>query len=240
MDYKSKFYSKYYSTHTKTLYGEASISELKKQSIFWKYYYKEFLTEDPESTILDCGCGNGLFVQWLQHMGFKNTYGIDISPEQVEIANQHGIKNITHADLFDFLKTKQTVYKVIFLSDVIEHFNKEEIISLLELVYNALKQGGSVIIKTPNGESPFAGRYRWGDFTHEVIFTWSSLNQLSKVTGFREVIFKPAGSVPHGLKSAIRYFLWKFIETFLRLYIIVETGQKKGIFTQNIIACGVK
>jgi len=240
MDYRTKFYSKYHSTHTKILYGEASFDDLREQSIFWEYYYKDFLTKDSEATVLDLGCGDGLFVYWLQHMGYKNSYGIDISSEQVEIAKKLGIENITHADIFEFLNNKKGVYDMIIARDVIEHFKKDELLSLLELVYSNLKEGGRFIIKTPNGESPFTGRYRWGDFTHEVIFTWSSLNQLFKVTGFREVKFKPAGPVPHGLKSAVRYFLWKCIETFLRFYIIVETGQKKGIFTQNIIACGVK
>ena len=129
---------------------------------------------------------------------------------------------------------------MVFLRDVLEHFKKDEILSELEVVYNALKVGGRIIIQTPNGESPFAGRYRWGDFTHETSFTWSSLNQVLAVTGFREVKIKPAGPVPHDLKSAVRYFLWKCIETLLRFYIIVETGQKKAVFTQNIIAYGVK
>ena len=64
---------------------------------------------DDNDVVLDLGCGNGGFVYWLQHMGYKNSYGIDISPEQVEFANRLGIKNIIHAELFEFLRYKESV-----------------------------------------------------------------------------------------------------------------------------------
>jgi hypothetical protein len=97
-----------------------------------------------------------------------------------------------------------------------------------------------IIIQTPNAENPFGGRYRYWIFTHEIAFTRSSLNQLLRVAGFQMVDFYPTGPVPKGIKSLVRFLLWKVIETILRFYMLIETGSGEGIFTQNIICVAKK
>jgi hypothetical protein len=54
------------------------------------------------------------------------------------------------------------------------------------------------------------------------------------------VDFYPTGPVPKGIKSLVRFLLWKVIEIILRFYMVVETGSGEEIFTQNIIAGGRK
>jgi hypothetical protein len=71
-------------------------------------------------------------------------------------------------------------------------------------------------------------------------FTRTSLSHILRVTGFGRINFYPTGPVPHGLKSAIRFFLWKIIEMILRFYMVVETGSGEGVYTQNIIAVAEK
>lgn len=240
MNYREKLYSIYVSTHISRLYGESSIDGIKKQFPVWRRYYGRFLLQDKSASILDIGCGDGGFVYYLKNLGYENSSGIDISPEQVEIARNLGIKDVKCADILGFLRDKKDTYDVIFARDVIEHFTKEDIIELLEVVFNSLKPCGVVIIQTPNGESPFGGRYRYGDFTHEIAFTRSSLNQVLMMAGFEKVDFYPVGPVPKGIKSTVRFLFWKVIEWLLRFYMLVETGDSRGIFTQNIIAVAVK
>ena len=240
MDYREKLYSTYVSTHTAHLYGEATLEGIRRQFPVWKSYYGRFLPKDKAAEILDTGCGNGGFLWWLQQIGYKNSSGIDISQEQIQIARGLGIKNVECADLIGFLGSKQGYYDVIFVMDVIEHFNKNEILGILKLTFDSLNSGGEVIIQTPNGESLFSGRLGYGDFTHEVIFTKSSLNQILQATGFKDTEFYPMEPVPKGLKSAVRYLLWKGIETILKFYMAIETGSFSGIFTQNIIAVAKK
>jgi len=43
------------------------------------------------STILDMGCGTGIFLFFLQQAGFKNLYGIEIHKESAEIAQKRGL-----------------------------------------------------------------------------------------------------------------------------------------------------
>ena len=91
------------------------------------------MPEDKKAEIIDLGCGNGGFVYWLQQIGYQNAEGIDISAEQIEAGQKLGIKNIRQADIKEFLITQlPNNYDVIFMRDILEHFNKEEILDVLE------------------------------------------------------------------------------------------------------------
>ena len=240
MNYRDKIYSRYISSHTKNLYGDISLDEIKNQFLIWQSYFGSFLPKDKEALILEIGCGNGGLVYWLQKSGFKKTEGVDISKEQFEESKKFNIKNIYQDDLKNFLKNRENIYDVIFMRDIIEHFNKEEILEILELVNCSLKEGGKIIIQTPNAEGPFGGRYRYWDFTHEISFTEGSICQVLLVSNFGKIRIFPTNPIIHGFKSFIRFILWRIIELILRFYLLVETGSGKGIFTQNLIAVAEK
>lgn len=235
MNYRDKFYSKYVATQTSQLYGEANLENIKKQFVVWQKYFGRFLPENKNAKIIELGCGNGGFVYWLQSLGYTNARGVDISGEQVKTAEKLGIKNIIKADLMIFLGKKEEKYDIIFMRDVLEHFNKDEILEILDLVSQSLNIGGKVIIQAPNAENLLNGRLRYGDFTHEISFTESSMRQLLSIGGFSDIEIYGAEPVVHGFKSFIRYCLWKCIKHCLRIYLLIETGSGKGIFTQNII-----
>lgn len=239
MNYKEKLYSKYVSTHTSYL-GEITIENIKKQFPTWKFYYSKFLPKDKNAKILDVGCGKGGFVYWLQQISYENSFGIDISKEQIILAKRLGIKNIKQADLFKFLRDKKESYDVIFARDILEHFKKEEILNILKLFYNSLKQKGKVIIQVPNAEGPFGTHYLYSDFTHELAFTERSLNQIFKSVGFKEIYCYPTPPPNIGTISRCRFLLWKLIECLLKFYTLIETGSSKGFFTRNIICVAIK
>lgn len=235
-NYREKIYKKYRSVHTIHLYGEENINDIKKRFSAWEYYFLKFLPLDKNVKILDLGCGNGGFVYWLQSIGYINASGVDISEEQVEKAKKLKIDNVFQGNVFNFLTDKKNEYDIIFARDLLEHFDKEEILNLLELIYKSLKNEGILIIQTPNAEGPFAGKYRYADFTHEISFTQSSIRQICLSIGFKNVDVYSQSPVIHGLKSFIRFILWKFIEFCLRIYLLSETGQRGGVLTQNLIA----
>lgn len=240
MSYREKFYSKYVSSQTSIIYGEQNLDSIRRQFLFWQNYFGKFLPKNKSVKILDIGCGNGGFVYWLQELGFNNVIGIDMSEEQVEVAKKLEIKNIIQSDSRIFLEDKKEVYDIIFGRDVLEHFNKEEIIDVLDIIYGSLKQGGQFICQTVNAENLLWGRLRYGDFTHELAFTKESISQIFRVIGFKNIEVYSQPPIIHGLKSFVRYCLWKCIEYCLRFYLLIETGSHKGISTQNIIATAKK
>lgn len=239
MNYRNKLYSKYVSSYTAEAYSRENLESIKKQFSVWTTYFGRFLPKDKNLKIVDLGCGSGGFVWWLGGLGYKNAIGVDISEEQVGLAQELGI-NVLKEDIRNYLSDKQEEFAIIFGRDIFEHFTKDEVLGVLDLIYQALKNKGSVVIQTANAENLLWGRLRHGDFTHELSFTERSIRQLFLASGFKEVKVYPQPPVVHGSKSLIRFFLWNIFELLIKFYLLVETGSAKGIFTQNIIAVGIK
>jgi len=186
--------------------------------------------------ILDLGCGQGHLVQFLKRQGFSNVKGIDISAEQIEIAVSRGL-DAEVADVFEFLPGQEAAFKAIFAVDVIEHFTKEEIISLLRLIHRSLKDSGKLILQTPNGQGLFPLQVIFGDITHMTIFTPDSLEHILKFGGFDHVRFFETGPVPKNINGAIRLILWRFIKIIANALRMIECGKTQKIWTENMICC---
>jgi len=240
MDYQQKLFHKYVTNQALIFQGKFNIHEVKKQFPAWDRYFGRHFPKDKNSRVLDIGCGYGGFLYYLKDLGYTDCLGIEVSQEQVDLAGQLGITNTKKADLREFLQGKDGKYDVIFARDVLEHLPKEAILDSLALIYNALSPEGVFIMQSPNGESPFSGRYRYNDFTHEVAFSLKSLSQIFTQVGFKKFEFYPTSPVIHGVKSFVRFLLWKMVEIIPRLFILIETGEKAGIVTQNIIAVAKK
>lgn len=238
--HKDKFFEKYLSTHNAQLYGRANLEDTKKQFPAWEGIFRRFLPENKESEIVDLGCGNGSFIFWLKECGYRKAQGVDLSAEQIEEGERLGIQDLVEQDLRDFLKDKKKFFDVVFLRDVLGHFEKKEIPEVLDLAYRSLQEGGLIVVKVPNAESPLSGRLRYGDFTHDVNFTGTSLRQLLLIAGFREISVYSLRPVIHGFLSFARYILWLGIESVIRFCRLVEAGSGQGIFTQNIVAVAKK
>lgn len=171
--------------------------------------------------------------------GYTKVRGIDVSQEQVSAARVLGIKGVEQGNLIEVLDGIESGSQdVVVTFDVIEHFTKQELVFLVEKIKQVLRPKGRWIIHTPNGESPFAARMRYWDFTHETVFTRTSLSQMLMAYGFNTVRCYEDKPVAHGLKSFIRYLLWALIRSMLLLYIAAETGEldRQAIFSQNFIA----
>ncbi len=240
MDCKDEFYSKYFSAHILHRKGEATLDIFRQRSAAWQKNFGRFLPKEKNAKIIDVGCGNGALVWWLQQIGFSDAEGVDISSEQIEIAQRLGVNNVKQADLRTYLKAKTCFYDIIVLRDVIEHFRKEEIIEILEICYSSLKNTGKIIIQVPNAESPFFGRIRYGDFTHEIAFSSSSLSQLLNIIGLTNVQFYATARTINGVRSIIRFLLWKAVEAFYKFLLYAEIGSGHRIVTQGIIAVAAK
>jgi len=233
------FFEKYRTTQLNQLYGKEDIGSIEAGFKAWDWYYGAMLPKDKSSKIVDLGCGIGGFAHWLRSLGYVNVTGVDLSRENCDYAAALGIAGIIHSDLGQFISGNGG-YDVVVMRDVLEHLNKDEILSVLSGIHQALNPGGTLIIQVPNSESLFGSKHRYWDFTHEISFTSSSLRQLLLVTGFSSVAFTETGPVPHGLKSFARWVAWQGIRTLIMLYMLVESGISKGIYTQVLIACAKK
>jgi 2-polyprenyl-3-methyl-5-hydroxy-6-metoxy-1,4-benzoquinol methylase len=240
MSYKDSFYTKYFSTHILPRKGEITLKEFDQWFSYFHDRWSRYFPKDKGINIVDVGCGNGALLWWLQRSGYMNSQGIDISAEQVELCRTFGVENVHQYDMREFLAKQEDCFDIIILKDVIEHFMKSEIIEILVSCYSSLRNNGRVIIQVPNAEAPFFGRIRYGDFTHEVAFSSTSLSQVLYVVGFSKIQCYSTEPSFNNLKSLTRFVLWKFVEAFYRFLLYTETGSGRRIVTQGIIAVATK
>ena len=238
MTFKDRFYRNYTSTHIAGRKGEATLEGFQREFPTWDKHFGRLLSPDHGSRILDVGCGRGGMVYWLQQRGYRNASGIDLSAEQVETARRLGIPNVQQAEVREYLAARRGHYDALVLRDVLEHFTRDDIVEVLELCRSAIRPGGVLIVQVPNAESPFFGRIRYGDFTHELAFSISSVTQLFNVVGFEDPRVYPTDPAIAGVRSLVRSVLWAGVKAFYRLLLFAELGRGRWIFTQGLIAVG--
>jgi SAM-dependent methyltransferase len=242
LDYRSRIYEYYVHSRLESL-APPDTESVRREGVFLQRLVRRHFPPNRDARILDLGCGYGSLLYHARQAGYVNAVGVDRSPQQVAEAKRLGITGVTEGDILEYLRsTASGSQDVILTFDVIEHFTRDELLPLVDEVHRVTKEGGRWIIHTPNGESPFSNRIRYGDLTHEQAFTRTSLGQLLLSTGFRSVECYEDAPVIHGVPSAVRFAAWKAIRTMLRLYLAAETGNsgRSAIFTQNLLAVAVR
>ena len=220
---------------------EITRGEIEKSFPIWDRQYKEHLPPDRSAAIIDIGCGSGGFVHYLRQAGYNRAAGIDISQDQVAASRLLGISGVSRGEFRVYLSSHPSGYDAVIARDVIEHFSKEEALELMVMIREALSANGVCLIQTLNAESPFWPRYRYGDFTHEMSFTASSIRSALLLAGFREAASFPVPPVfQYSLNSAVRVILWKGIEFVWRTALLAESGSVRGIITGNLITVAYK
>ena len=240
--YRSRIYEHYVHLHRNALAPE-TLEGLAPRATTLRRLVRFFFPIQRDAQIVDLGCGLGALVYFAREAGYKNIRGVDVSPDQVAEAKRLGIPDVTEGDLLTFLAALPDCSQDLVIAfDVIEHFTKDELLVFVDEVHRVLKLGGSWVIHAPNGESPFVGTIRYGDFTHEQAFTRASLSQLLLASSFSRCEFFECGPILHGIKSALRVVLWRIIRMLLRLWLAAETGDtgKGAIFTRNFFAIAYK
>jgi len=235
MNYRERCYKTYITTRWQYAHS-LSKEEYGLYAKVSKKRFEAFLPENKEAKIIDIACGSGHFLYFLQKEGYTNTLGIDLSEELIEIAQKMCVKNLQKADLFEFLPDNPQSFDMVIANDIIEHFKKEEVLKFLDIVYQALRPGGQVLLSTPNPQSLFGAKVVFIDFTHEQGFTPSSLSQVMRVCNFQDVTIYGEKPIVHDFRSAVRAGLWWCVEKLLKAYVTIEQGTGRGMWNrQNIL-----
>ena len=234
MNYRERCYQTYVSTKWQYTHSLTK----KEYNLFSKVSEKRFkgiVPEDKDAKIIDAACGTGHFLYFLQKEGYTNTLGIDLSEEQLEMAAKMGVENLQKADLFEYLPQHPQNFDMIAANDIIEHLKKDEVLKLLDLIYQSLKPGGQALIATLNTQSLFGNTTLFCDFTHEQGFTPKSLSQVMRVCNFQDVVVYGEKPIVHDLRSAVRAGLWWCTKRLLKAYLTIERGTGRGMWKHDNI-----
>lgn len=169
------------------------------------------ITNRPK--LLDLGCGNGSFSNFLAKQGFEVT-GIEESASGIAQA-QHAYPNchFKQGSIYDLdLTDLSQAFDIVLSAEVIEHlvFPRE----LVRVARQCLRPGGTLIITTPyhgylkNLSLALTGKMD-GHFTvlwdggHIKFFSVDTLKKLVVSEGFTDPQFRFAGRLPYLWKSMI-------------------------------------
>lgn len=240
-DYRKKLFQSYASTHVKFIRMDERI----QAHLEWyhRYLSENYLTyinpyDRNLTKILEIGCFRGYLLSTLSSLGFKNLSGIDLSPDDIKIAEQIvPDAQLTCIDANHFLDSHKELYDVIILKAVLEHICKNDVMPLLNKLKQHLTPTGIVIVDVPNMDWLFAPHERYMDFSHEIGFTPESLYQVMSNV-FSDVKISAVDSVyPSSLKDSIKQKFARFILSKL-LYWADPQGASASIWARSIIGVG--
>jgi 2-polyprenyl-3-methyl-5-hydroxy-6-metoxy-1,4-benzoquinol methylase len=144
-----------------------------------------FVGDRAPGTLLDVGCGHGVFLSVMAKRGWTVT-GVDFDPAAVEAARtEHGLD--VHVGTVDTMVDRGMSFDVVTASHVVEHV--PDPVSFLAQCRRLLRPGGRVVLKTPNAASLGARQYgrAWRGLEpprHLHIFTAAALEACARRAGF--------------------------------------------------------
>lgn len=198
MEVLPEFYEKYLPEHEIRQYGFRPLPIQAKP--FFKYFPLK------KGTLLDVGCGDGIFLKYAQEAGFTVT-GLDFDEKCIKTAKENrGIKNVYKLSLDDFADEclkKNLKFDVICFFEVLEHQDKPK--GFLGEVCSLLNEGGYIVGSVPNRERFLAGLERKlingtrhpeeGDYPPPHLTYWSKdvLKSFVSNFGFDQIEFHTSG-----------------------------------------------
>lgn len=155
--------------------------------------YAEFFASGP---VIDIGCGRGEMVELLNDQGL-DAYGIDSNFAMVELCRAKSLK-VFQADLFEHLEgLEPNSMGGIIANQVVEHLPPKRVLDLLRTAGTVLREGGRLVLETPNPTSLFALAQNWvRDPTHVWLVHPDTLGFMASVAGLDVVEVRFGSPVP--------------------------------------------
>lgn len=175
--------------------------------------YRPYLPGNKEAAILDIGFGDAWFMAACLKLGYTNISGAEFAPENRPYLKDWPVKlHKIEREIGDFLAGHAGEYDFIHLSHVIEHIPKYSLLWIIDALYQALKKGGTLFLRTPNMEGPCANSTYYVTLSHEYGFSGANLRSLLSVGGFDDIRFHPSCR-PRNMRQQFGSWLrWPFIQ----------------------------
>jgi 2-polyprenyl-3-methyl-5-hydroxy-6-metoxy-1,4-benzoquinol methylase len=223
-EYRKRIYGAYVS-HFQNSTSTFDEEQSHRWGAAYDYYFRGWMPNDKEVSIIDVGCGGGKLLYFFKQRGYTNVSGVDISAEQVTLARQV-CRHVHEDNVLKFLQAHPNTFDLITGLDIIEHLHKDEVLRFIDGSFLALKPGGRIILQTLNAESPWCSAVRYGDFTHEGCFTPNLLRSLLEGSKYSDVLAREQCPIPLGYSiiSTLRFIVWQGMRQIFKFCNMVETG----------------
>ena len=116
------------------------------------------------SSILDLGCGTGLFGLEIKKY-CSNLEGIDLSSKMIEEAAKHNVYNtLKHIDIIEYLSTSELDFNYFISTDVFIYIG--ELSDIFRLIKSRNKRSGKLIFSTEHTEASGFQLEKSGRYSH--------------------------------------------------------------------------
>ena len=189
-------------------------------------------TRRTSLAVLEVGFGNGQFLGWCRQRDMA-VCGVETNPALLARARAAGFDCAASIDELGGHR-----FDLITLFDVLEHVPEAAISAFLVQLAQRLQPGGRIILRTPNGCSPFGLQHQHGDTTHVSILTAQKFRYLIAPAGLRQnycgTDMYPlyAGSLRAMPARALRRILHSLCERIVRF---VFAPQPRGVLSANLL-----
>lgn len=116
----------------------------------WKWDYdvaNKYI--NPNSSVMDIGCGEGKFIDYLSSKRNCVCQGLELNELACEIATRNGM-NVKNLTIQERAKDKSVKFDYVTFFQVLEHIS--DVDSFLRSAIEIVKPGGKIILAVPNNE----------------------------------------------------------------------------------------
>lgn len=163
-------------TNTGAAFGCASVYE---RSYFAKLLRLAGAT-GASLRILEVGFGNGGLMAYCKSVG-HSVVGTEANAQLVAVAQSSGYEVFDAAFLEE---CSPDSFDLIIALDVIEHIEPSQTVSFVQACHRALKPGGRLLLRFPNGDSPFSASNFNADVTHLNWISADKMRYYAQASGF--------------------------------------------------------
>lgn len=171
------------------------------------------------ANLLEIGFGSGSFLAWARAEG-ATVFGTEVNESAVRAAEAVGI-SLLPPEIGSVSEEYCRQFDTIVAFDVFEHLAIAEIRRALDAAENMLKDGGHLLLRFPNVQSPFGLAPQFGDPTHRSALSRSVFDLLLQGRSLSVVRYGGAYRIGGGgplraVKRHTRYALQSLLAASLR------------------------
>ncbi len=187
--------------------------------------------------VLEIGFGEGRFLAWAEAQGARVS-GCELTPASLAAAQARGL-TLVDPDFETTGALAPDSLDLVAAFDVFEHLDPPAIRAKLFAIAAALKPGGILILRFPNGQSPFGLDPQHADATHITPLSRAKVEQYAQGTGLETLDYGPAktGRAPDPLRALLRLVravLRGLIERTIR-FAYASGGELASVVTHRLI-----
>jgi 2-polyprenyl-3-methyl-5-hydroxy-6-metoxy-1,4-benzoquinol methylase len=173
-------------------YGDRDIqySYLKTKHIRqYDLEFLEFTNAKASMSILEIGCGTGIFSRYLLKKGFTDVVCLDLDKRLAPALADLDPFQVVFEEAETYVTSilDKRTFDLIVLHDVLEHLPLEKACSIFKALHSVLTLDGRILIRVPNLSSPWGARLFYGTFDHVTPYSPDRIHEFAELTGFKVI-----------------------------------------------------